>query len=309
MAAPHLAPITIPHDFSVWAATDLHGQLTAVDALLGEAGLTDGARRWTAPRRTALVVTGDMVDRGPDSLGLVRRLVSLREQARDAGGMVALLEGNHEVQVLGGLAGVPELFRALMAFGGPATFASAGMEPQEWIGRDASTIAARMDELAPDFRPALWSCAPYARWRDVVLVHGGPVPDLPVHAWGGSAARLWIRGAFFASEAEFPTAAEWSPYRDAGVARVVFGHTPVDRPTTYHHGRALNLDTWRGHAVSLARVAPDGDLGESRFLAQPAQPRSIPDAPVSGEEVSRLDRDLPAVVDGWIASGRGVPTG
>ena len=26
-------------------------------------------------------ITGDMVDRGPDALGLVRRLVSLREQA------------------------------------------------------------------------------------------------------------------------------------------------------------------------------------------------------------------------------------
>ena len=307
MAAPHVAPITIPDEFTVWAGTDLHGQLAAVDALLAEAGLTDGGDRWIASPGTALVVTGDMVDRGPDSLGLVRRLASLREQAPAAGGMVALLEGNHEVQVLGGLAGVPELFRALMAFGGAATFASAGLAADEWIGKDAASIAARVDELAPDFRPLLWTFAPYARWRDVVLVHGGPVPDQSLEAWGRSAERLWIRDPFFASGDPFPSAPGWSSYREAGIGRVIFGHTPVERPTTYHDGRALNLDTWKGSLVSLARLAPDGHLARSTFLAQPAQPRSIPDAPVTTEDIRRFDSGLPAIVDAWIASGEGVP--
>jgi hypothetical protein len=306
MAAPHVPPITIPDEFTVWAATDLHGQLRAVDRLLAEAGLAvDGA--WSAPPGTALVVTGDMVDRGPDSLGLVRRLAGLRAQAAGAGGIVALLEGNHEVQVLGGLAGVPELFRALMAFGGPATFASVGMQAVEWTGRDAVSIAARVDELAPDLRPTLWSFAPYARWRDVVLVHGGPVPHQPMDAWERSAERLWVRDAFFASAASFPAADTWAPFRDAGIGRVVFGHTPVERPATYHDGRALNLDTWRGSLVSLARLAPDGDLGASTFLAAPAEPRSIADAPVTRDDIRRFDRGLPAIVDAWIASGEGVP--
>jgi serine/threonine protein phosphatase 1 len=307
MASPHVQPVTIPDRFTVWAATDLHGQLTAVDELLGEAGLSDGASRWIAPAGTALVVTGDMVDRGPDSVGLVRRLASLRDQAAAAGGLVVLLEGNHEVQVLGGLAGVPELFRALMAFGGPATFASAGLEPDEWIGRDAESIAARFDDLVPDVRPLLWSFAPFARWRDVVLVHGGPVPGQPLDAWGRSAERLWIRDAFFAADDPFPAAPAWSPFRDAGIGRVVFGHTPVDRPTTYHDGRALNLDTWRGQLVSLARLAPDGDLGASTFLARRAEPRSIPDAPITTEDIRRFDAGLPAIVDAWLASGDGVP--
>ena len=308
MAAPLVPPITIPDEFTVWAATDLHGQLGAVDTLLAEAALAvDG--RWTAPPGTALVVTGDMVDRGPDSLGLVRRLAGLRSQAAAAGSIVALLEGNHEVQVLGGLAGVPELFRALMAFGGPATFASVGMAPDEWIGREAASIAARVDELAPDLRPTLWSFAPYARWRDVVLVHGGPVPDQPLEAWGRSAERLWIRAAFFASTDSFPAADAWAPFRDAGIGRVVFGHTPVEAPTTFHAGHALNLDTWRGQRVSLGGLAPDGDLGASTFLAAPAEPRSIADAPVTTDDIRRFDTGLPAIVDAWIASGEGVPHG
>ena len=117
MAAPDVSPIRIPDEFTVWAASDLHGQLAAVDRLLGKADLTDGADRWTAPAGTAFVVTGDVVDRGPDSLGLVRRLASLRAQARNAGGLVAILEDNHEAQVLGGLESEPEIFRAMMAFG------------------------------------------------------------------------------------------------------------------------------------------------------------------------------------------------
>jgi serine/threonine protein phosphatase 1 len=307
MAAPTIAPITIPDDFTVWAATDLHGQLDAVDALLREAGLTDVAGRWVAAPRTALVVTGDMVDRGPDSVGLVRRLASLRAEAASAGGLVALLEGNHEVQVLGGLAGVPQLFRALMAFGGPATFASAGLVAEEWIGRDAASIAARVDELAPDFRPLVWTFAPYARWRDTVHVHGGPVPDRSLDAWGRSAERLWIRDAFFDSPDPFPAGGGWAAFRDAGIGRVVFGHTPVDRPRTFHGGRALNLDTWRGQLVSLARLTQAGDLGASTFLAQPAQPRTTPDAPITSEDIRQFDRGLPEIVDAWIASGEGVP--
>ena len=307
MAAPHVQPIVIPDDYTVWAATDLHGQLGAVYRLLAEAGLAvDGT--WTAPSQTALVVTGDMVDRGPDSLGLVRRLAALRSQAAAAGSIVALLEGNHEVQVLGGLADIPELFRALMAFGGPATFASVGMQAVEWTGRDAVSIAARVDELAPDLRPTLWSFAPYARWRDVALVHGGPVPGQPLDDWGRSAERLWVRDAFFASASSFPGADAWAPYRDAGIGRVVFGHTPVERPTTYHDGRALNLDTWRGSLVSLARLAPGGDLGQSTFLAAPAEPRSIADAQVIRDDIRRFDSGLPAIVDAWIGAGEGVPS-
>ena len=89
--------------FTVFAASDIHGQLGAVDRLLARAGVSDGADRWIAPAGTALVVTGDVVDRGPDTVGLVRRLASLRAQAPDRGGIVAILEGNHEMQVLGGL--------------------------------------------------------------------------------------------------------------------------------------------------------------------------------------------------------------
>jgi serine/threonine protein phosphatase 1 len=304
MAAPDVPPIRIPDDFTIWAASDLHGQLAAVDRLLARAGLTDGADGWIAPPATALVVTGDTVDRGPDSLGLVRRLASLRMQAAEADGLVALLEGNHEVQVLGGLGGQPEIFRALMAFGGAATLLSVGLRPDDWEDRPPAEIAARVDELAPDLLPTLWTFAPYAIWRDVLFVHGGPVPYLDLDRFGRGAERIWIRGAFYDSPDRFPDAEAWATYRAAGIGRVVFGHTSMDRPTLTHAGRALNLDTWRARQLTFARIGRGRDLADTAFLAEPAEPRAIADAPITRERIRRFDEELPSIVDAWVATVR-----
>ncbi|HEY6056422.1 MAG TPA: metallophosphoesterase [Candidatus Limnocylindrales bacterium] len=304
MAAPGVAPIRIPDEFTVWAASDVHGQLAAVDRLLGRAGLTDGGDRWTAPAATALVIAGDVVDRGPDSLGLVRRLASLRAQAGQVGSLVAILEGNHEAQVLGGLGGDPDIFRAFITFGGGATLLSAGLRPDEWKGRTSAEIAARVDGLAPDLVPTLWTFAPYARWHDVLFVHGGPVPFQALDRFERSADRLWIRSEFFDSPDPFPAADAWEPYRTVGIGRVVFGHTPVDRPTLSHAGRALNLDTWRGQHVTLARLEPGCELRDATLLTEPAEPRAIADEPVTADEIRRFDAALPAIVDAWVARQR-----
>ncbi len=304
MAYPGIAPIHVPASWTVWAASDVHGQLDAFDRLLATAGLTDGADRWIAPPETALVITGDMVDRGPQSVALVRRLAGLRAQAPARGGLVALLEGNHEVQVLGGLAGEPAIFRALMTFGGGATFLAAGMAPGEWEGLEAAEIAARVDRLTPDFRAILSSFAPYATWGDVLLVHGGPVPFMDLDAWESGAERLWIRDAFFASQEPFPDAEPWAAFRRAGIGRVVYGHTPVTVPTLGHGGRSLNIDTWRGAIVTLAGLRPGRPLVDARFLAEPAAPRAIADAPVTPEEVREIDAAMPPVVRAWWATLR-----
>jgi len=304
MPFPGIGPIAVPASFAVWAASDIHGQRDAFDRLLARAGLTDGSDRWIAPAGTALVITGDMVDRGPDALGLVRRLVSLRAQAPAAGGLVALLEGNHEVELLGGLAGVPEIWRALLTFGGGATLASVGLVPDEWLAMDPLRVAARVDALAPDFRPALETLAPYATWGDVLFVHGGPVPGLALDAWTWDDQRLWIRDAWSASAHPFPDDGAWAAYREAGIGRVVYGHTPVAEPTLVHGGRGLNLDTWRGGVVTLAELRPGAPLAEARFVTEPAEDRAAADAPVTREEIKAIDAAMFPAVRAWWASLR-----
>ena len=300
MPMPFVDPIVIPDAFTVWAATDLHGQAAAVDRLLERAGLMDVRGAWTAPRGTALVVTGDIVDRGPDAVGLVRRLVGLRDDARARGGLVALLQGNHELQVLGGLGGDPMILRALLAFGGGATLASAGLRPDEWAAADGPAIAALVDARAPDFLPALRSFAPWARWRDTLFVHGGPVPGQSLAAFGAHAERLWIRDRFFDAFERFPDGDGWAPYREAGLGRVVFGHTPVREPLTSHGGRAIDLDTWAGRMVTLARIPGAGSLDGVELIAEPVEPRAGADAPISDDDIRQLDRELPDRVDAWL---------
>jgi serine/threonine protein phosphatase 1 len=303
--AGRVPPVAIPDDFRVFAASDLHGQLRATDRLLAAAGLTDGGDRWVAPPRTALVVTGDMVDRGPDSVGLVRRLVGLRSQAPAAGGLVVLLEGNHEVQVLGGLGGVPEITKALWLFGGAATMGSAGLPAGGWADRSPAEAVAALETAAPGFLDDLWGFAPYARWRETLFVHGGPVPGQPIEAFEASARRLWIRRDFFLSEHRFPDHEAWRPYRLTGTRQVVFGHTPVAEATLFHADRALNVDTWKSARVTLVAIPESADLRDVQTFTEPAEPRAVRDAPVTADEIAALDAGLPPVVDAWWETARG----
>jgi len=68
------------------AIGDIHGYLKALDAILE--ALEPGAE-------DTLVVLGDCIDRGPDSRGVVERLMALSEQCR-----LITIVGNHEEMLL-----------------------------------------------------------------------------------------------------------------------------------------------------------------------------------------------------------------
>jgi hypothetical protein len=81
------------------AVGDLHGDYAAWLDIARDAGLIDSHGRW-AGGRTTLVQLGDVVDRGPDSLKIVRSLQELQKEAPRAGGRVVVLLGNHEAMNL-----------------------------------------------------------------------------------------------------------------------------------------------------------------------------------------------------------------
>ena len=261
-----VAPIRVPDHFTVWAGSDLHGQLHAVDRLLGAAGLTDGADRWIAPPETALVVTGDVVDRGPDSLGLVRRLASLRAQAVDAAASWRSCGATT---------------RRRSSAGSAASRRSSAPSWRSAVGRPCSPPGSgRMSGRAgrrPRSRRAWTSWRPTSgrrSGRSRRTRAGGTCCSStaarcrtrPLERFERSADRLWIRGAFFASPDLFPDARRHGRRTaEAGFGRVVFGHTPVDEPTLCHAGRALNLDTWRGRQVTLARLLPGTRAGRGHL--------------------------------------------
>ena len=63
---------------------------------------------WSMPRaagpgaRTVLVQIGDVADRGPDSLKIIRQLMKLQREAAGRGGQVIALVGNHEAMNMTG---------------------------------------------------------------------------------------------------------------------------------------------------------------------------------------------------------------
>ena len=78
---------------------DIHGQLDALIEILRHAGVIDGDHAWVAGN-TILIQTGDVIDRGPDSLGAVTLLRTLQHQAVAHGSRVIRCCGNHELMLL-----------------------------------------------------------------------------------------------------------------------------------------------------------------------------------------------------------------
>ena len=94
------------------AISDIHGCLAALDTLLE---LID-----PGPQDT-IVGMGDYVDRGPDSRGVLERLMTLESRTR----LVPLL-GNHDEMMLSACEGSTDLLADWLLFGGEATLASYG---------------------------------------------------------------------------------------------------------------------------------------------------------------------------------------
>lgn len=83
---------------STYVVSDVHGHLADLRDALVQAGLLGEEDRWTGGADADLWVLGDLVDRGPDGIGVVRLVRSLQEQAPDR---VRVLMGNHESLMLG----------------------------------------------------------------------------------------------------------------------------------------------------------------------------------------------------------------
>jgi hypothetical protein len=94
---PALAVAAQPN--RIIAVGDLHGDYQAWLDIARGAGLIDAGGHWAAGR-TTLVQLGDILDRQPDSLKIVRSLQQLQKEAPRSGGKVIVVLGNHEAMNL-----------------------------------------------------------------------------------------------------------------------------------------------------------------------------------------------------------------
>lgn len=170
------------------AVADVHGAYPELLAVLKEAGVIDASLRWRAGD-TRLVSTGDLMDRGPGSREVLDLFMRLETEARQAGGTVHVLLGNHEVMNLAGdLRYVsPEEYAAY------AGAEDTALREQAWKRVQAQEPAAARAEFDAQFpsgyfahAQAFSSTGRYGAWllakpvliviNDTAFVHGGLPP-------------------------------------------------------------------------------------------------------------------------------------
>jgi hypothetical protein len=99
------AVVQIDHADEIFAIGDAHSDFIRLARAMAAAGIIESPVKapedasWHAGR-AVLVTTGDMIDKGPRALDVLRLLRHVREEARRVGGDVVILAGNHEAEFL-----------------------------------------------------------------------------------------------------------------------------------------------------------------------------------------------------------------
>lgn len=131
---------------------DIHGCLKALNAVIDAAAPTS---------EDTIVTVGDYVDRGPDSKGVIDRLLELRESHR-----LVALRGNHEEMML-------EVIEGRVA-------------PYQWLNHggvdtmDSYRFVGDLNCVPKEHRDFLNSLESYYETEKHFVVHANYEPDLPL---------------------------------------------------------------------------------------------------------------------------------
>jgi serine/threonine protein phosphatase 1 len=253
-------PLGVSPEAEVFAIGDIHGRSDLLAALIDEA-----AREPKLRDKRVIVFLGDLIDRGPDSLGAIDLAISAKARL-DADEAIALM-GNHETIMRLALDPESSWDDAIDAFdlwlgnGGDRTVA-------EFLKTEAppDTLDDMLNEARASLPPRVlaWLTSLRPSWRSgqILFVHAGVNPEVELEAflgapWNTPLAKLdeglhwaWVRRPFLDHR---PRANGFSGFF------VVHGHTPNDgRPKASHADQIarfrLNLDA--GSAMTgVAKMA------------------------------------------------------
>jgi serine/threonine protein phosphatase 1 len=186
---PEPATHRIPSGQRVYAVGDIHGRLDLLDDLLSRIDRDDAER---APATTTLIFLGDLVDRGPQSSGVVDRLMRLRALGRN----VHFLMGNHEEVFLLAAAGDVQAMRLFVRIGGMETILSYGVSEEEYRTTDFEELTALFAKrVSPEHVAFISSFEDYLEIGDYLFVHAGLRPGVALDEQKPSDLR-WIRDDF-----------------------------------------------------------------------------------------------------------------
>lgn len=213
---------------------DVHGMAVELAALIEKVQPVAGDK---------FVFAGDLLDKGPDSAGVVRMVRGLRER----GFSVTLVEGNHEEKhrrFRRNLVARPEVARTM---GG---------------AEEMTSITASMTEEDVAF---LATAVPYAKVEGgFTVVHGG-VPPVLSSLDAPKAFDVLCRTRFVGKETgkmlALGEASEadpfWADVYDGRFGHVLFGHHPFigSKPGRFAHATGLDTGAVFGGSLTTAVIA------------------------------------------------------
>lgn len=210
-----------------FAIGDVHGESRKLDEM--HTAIFDRIAFEGAP--ACIIHLGDYVDRGPDSRGVIERVMALEERYRDDPAVsIVSLKGNHEQMMLDAYdAAEPQGAGSWWSQGGSEAADSyaggSGLADAGWratIPREHLAWLRRLGSIHID------------RKRRIAFVHAGIDPVTFPHC--ADAIRIWTRAErFFGRE-------NWPDRDELKGLLVVHGHTPRSfQPEVFAH--RINVDT------------------------------------------------------------------
>ena len=234
----------VPDGMRVYAIGDIHGRLDLLDRLLAKIA-ADDERRGDGVE-TQYIFLGDLIDRGPDSRGVVERLLAFSQ----SGAKVRFLMGNHEQVFLRALEGDHRALRFLARIGGRETLQSYGISEEDYKALDFDELAEQAAEKVPaGHRAFLAGFETMIRLGDYLFVHAGIRPGVTLEEQEQNDL-YWIRDEFLS-------------HRDSFGAMVVHGHS-ITEDIDVRTNR-IGIDTGAFATGRLTAIGIEG--GERWFLS------------------------------------------
>lgn len=230
-SAPHACA---PRGERWYVVGDIHGRQDLFAALADAIDADDASAE---PAQTQVVLLGDLVDRGPDSAGVIAHARAWQRQRR-----VRVLAGNHEDMFLESFSDVEKL-RHFLRHGGRETVLSYAIDRTRYDAMSLEELQAEMARVVPAGDRAFLSAAEeWIEVGDYLLVHAGINPALPL-AEQRRSDLLWIRSRFL-------------DHPDPFTHVVVHGHTIFDE--VEDAGTRIGIDTGAYRTGRLTALVLEG---------------------------------------------------
>ncbi len=234
-------PPRAPKGYRAYAVGDVHGRLDLLEELLDR---IDQDLRDRPARRVLLVMLGDLIDRGPNSRGVVECMRTFRhDQIKPY-----FLAGNHEEVLLRILRGERGILASWLKFGGAECLMSYGCDPVQLDAKNERTALQAVARAIPeDHARFIASFSDTLSFGDYLFVHAGIRPGTDLSLQKQNDLR-WIRSPFLEDES------------DHGVM-IVHGHSIS--VAVEERSNRIGIDTGAYRTGILTALAIEG---ESRWI-------------------------------------------